>query len=58
MSATIAATEERAALERVAQGVARLASSAPEVDLPADERVRRAKRVFIEKTDARVALDL
>ena len=58
MSATIAATEERAALERIAQGVARLASSAPEVDLPADERVRRAKRVFIEKTDARVALDL
>jgi Fe-S oxidoreductase len=58
MSATIAATEERAALERVAQVVARLASSAPKVDLTADERVRRAKRVFIEKTDARVALDL
>ena len=58
MSVTIAATEERAALEKIAQGVARLASSAPEVDLTADERVRRAKRVFIEKTDARVALDL
>ena len=30
MSATIAATEERAALEKITQGVARLASSAPE----------------------------
>ena len=58
MNATIAATEERAALEQLAQGIARLASSAPRVDLPAEERVARAKRVFIEKTDAQVALDL
>ncbi len=49
MSTTIAATEERTALEKIAQGVARLASSAPKVDLPADERVKRAKRVFIQE---------
>jgi Fe-S oxidoreductase len=58
MNATIAATEERAALEKLAQGMGRLASAAPPVDLSADERVRRAKRVFIQKTDAAVALDL
>jgi Fe-S oxidoreductase len=58
MNTMTAAAEERAALENLAQGMARLASSAPRVDLSADERVQRAKRVFIEKTDAQVALDL
>ncbi len=58
MNTMTAAAEERAALENLAQGMARLASAAPRVDLSADERVQRAKRVFIEKTDAQVALDL
>jgi Fe-S oxidoreductase len=58
MNMPIAVAEERAALEQLAQGMARLARSAPGLDLPADERVQRAKRVFIEKTDAEVALDL
>jgi Fe-S oxidoreductase len=57
-TSTIAATEERAALQTITQGLSRLASAAPPVDLPAAERVKRAKRVFVEKTDARVALDL
>ena len=58
MNIPIAVAEERAALEQLAQGMARLARSAPPVDLPADERVARAKRVFIANTDAGVALDL
>jgi Fe-S oxidoreductase len=58
MNTTTAATEERAALDSLAQGLARLTSTAPKVDVPPDERVARAKRVFIQKTDAAVALDL
>jgi hypothetical protein len=58
MSTTIAATEERAALDGIAREVAGLADSASSIDLPDAERVRRAKRVFIQKTDASVALDL
>lgn len=58
MNASVAATEERAALDTFTQGLKRLASAAPAVDLPAAERVARAKQVFIEHTDAAVALDL
>jgi Fe-S oxidoreductase len=58
MNTTSAAAQELAALEKLTQGMARLAKSAPPVDVPEAERVARAKRVFIEKTDAAVALDL
>ncbi len=58
MNASVAATEERAALDNLVQGIARLASAAPPVDLTAAERVARAKQVFIKHTDAAVALDL
>lgn len=58
MNASVAATEERAALDALSQGLKRLASAAPPVALPAAERVARAKQVFIKHTDAAVALDL
>jgi ferredoxin len=58
MSDTFAANDEHAALEQLGQGLARLARALPPIDLPAAERIARAKRVFIEKTDAEVALDL
>ena len=58
MNTTVAPTEELAALNTLAQSIARLGSAAPPVDLPETERVARAKRVFIQKTDAQVALDL
>ena len=58
MNTTVASTEELAAFNTLAQSIARLGSAAPPVDLPETERVARAKRVFIQKTDAQVALDL
>jgi Fe-S oxidoreductase len=58
VNTTVATTEELAAFNNLAQSIARLASSAPPVELPDAERVARAKRVFIQKTDAQVALDL
>ena len=58
MNTTVAPTEELAAFNTLAQSIARLGSAAPPVDLPESERVARAKRVFIQKTDAQVALDL
>jgi Fe-S oxidoreductase len=58
MNDSFAANDERAALEQLGQGLARLARALPPIDLPAAERIARAKRVFIEKTDAEVALDL
>lgn len=58
MNTTANAAEELAAFKKLAQGIAQLASAAPPVDLPAAERVTRAKHVFIQKIDAQVALDL
>jgi Fe-S oxidoreductase len=58
MNTTVTAAEELASFKKLAQGIAQLANAAPPVELSADERVARAKRVFIEKTDAEVALDL
>src|SRR4029079_3300557 len=52
MNTTVAPTEELAAFHTLAQSIARLGSAAPPVDLPESERVARAKRVFIQKTDA------
>jgi Fe-S oxidoreductase len=58
MNTTATAAEELAAFKELAQGIAQLGRAAPPVDLSADERVARAKQVFIQKTDAQVALDL
>jgi Fe-S oxidoreductase len=58
MSTQGVAAQEMAALEKLTREAARLAKTVPTVEGSAEERVARAKRVFIEKTDAAVALDL
>jgi Fe-S oxidoreductase len=58
MSVAARVAETGSAFERFGEAVKNLARQSPPVDLPAAERVARAKRVFIEKIDARVALDL
>jgi len=58
MNTPVTRSDELSSFNTLAQSIARLASSAPPVELPEAQRLARAKRVFIQKTDAQVALDL